>query len=109
MIDEGFERVASLDDLVPNAPLAVEFGNDEQVCLIRIGSDVYAISNNCTHADFPMSDGEMVDDFVIECGLHGAQFDVRDGAAVELPATDPIGCYEVRVRDDEVWIKSNGG
>ena len=109
MIDEGFERVASLDDLVPNTPLAIELGNDEQVCLIRIGSEVYAISNNCSHADFPMSDGEMVDDFVIECGLHGAQFDVRDGVALELPATDPIGCYEVKVVEGEVWVRSNGG
>ncbi len=106
MTDDGFERVASLEDLPPNTPTSVE-RNGETICLIRIGEEVYAISNNCTHADFPMSDGEMVEDFVIECGLHGAQFDVRDGTVVELPATERIGCYEVKLDDGAVWVRSS--
>jgi len=109
MSDEGFERIGSLDDLAEATPVSVELSNDEQVCLIRIGGEVYAISNNCTHADFPMSDGEIVDDFVIECGLHGAQFDIRDGAVVEPPAADPLGCYEVKVSEGEVWVRPNEG
>ncbi len=107
-MSEGvFERVASIDDLTQGVPLSVELSNDEQVCIVKIGKDVYAISDSCPHADFPMSDGELVDDYIIECGLHGAQFDVRDGSVLELPATEPITCYEVRIENDAVLVKPN--
>ncbi len=106
MSDDGFERVAPVDDFTEGVPASVDLSTEEQVCLIRIQGDFYAISNNCTHAEFLMSDGEMVDDYVIECGLHGAQFDVRDGSVLELPATDPIGCYEVKIEDGSVWVRS---
>ena len=105
MSNDGFERVALLDDLPMNTPTSVE-RDGEPICLVRIGKEVYAISNNCTHADFPMGDGEMVEDFVIECGLHGAQFDLRDGTVAELPATESIGCYEVKLEDGGVWVRA---
>jgi nitrite reductase/ring-hydroxylating ferredoxin subunit len=43
---------------------------------------------------------------VIECALHGAQFDVRTGRVLEAPATDDLGLYEVRVQDGEVWVRT---
>lgn len=107
MSDGVFEQVASVADLTQGVPMDVELSNDEQVCIIKIGKDVYGISNNCPHADFPMVDGEMVDDYIIECGLHGAQFDVRDGRVLELPATEPIGCYDVKIEDGAVWVRPN--
>ncbi|MEJ2237684.1 MAG: nitrite reductase (NAD(P)H) small subunit [Gemmatimonadales bacterium] len=107
MSDGVFEQVASVADLTQGVPMDVELSNDEQVCIIKIGKDVYGISNNCPHADFPMADGEMVDDYIIECGLHGAQFDVRDGRVLELPATEPIGCYDVKIEDGAVWVRPN--
>ncbi|MFQ5702825.1 MAG: non-heme iron oxygenase ferredoxin subunit [Gemmatimonadales bacterium] len=105
MKDDGFELVASVDDLEEGIPLGVECGGDVRICLIQVNGETYAISDQCTHAEFPMSGGEMVDDYVIECGLHGAQFDIRDGSALELPATEPIGCYEVKQEDGGVWIR----
>jgi 3-phenylpropionate/trans-cinnamate dioxygenase ferredoxin subunit len=108
MSKDGFERVAALDDLAEGVPVNVELSKEEQICLIKFQGEVYAIADSCSHADFPMSDGEMVDDYIIECGLHGAQFDIRDGSAVELPATDPITCYDVRVESNAVWVKPGG-
>jgi 3-phenylpropionate/trans-cinnamate dioxygenase ferredoxin subunit len=106
MMDAGFERVALLDELDEGVPFSVDLSADEQICLVRFHGEVYAISNTCSHADFPLSDGEMVEDYIVECGLHGAQFDVRDGSAVELPATEPVACYDVRIEGREVWVKS---
>ncbi len=108
MSDEGFERVAAVHDLDEGTPVAVQLGNGERVCLIKLGAEVFGISNNCTHADFPMSDGEMVDDFIIECGLHGAQFDVRNGGVVKSPAAAPITCYDVVVESEDVLIRPGG-
>ena len=36
-----------------------------------------------------------------------ARFDVRDGRAVTMPATQPTAAYEVRVEGDEVLVKIN--
>lgn len=103
---DGFEKVASLADLPEETPVSVELGSGDGVCLVKIRNEVFAIENRCTHAEFPMSDGEMVDDYVIECGLHGAQFDIRTGKVLELPATEDLPCHEVEIIDGEVWIRT---
>ncbi|UCG86283.1 MAG: non-heme iron oxygenase ferredoxin subunit [Gemmatimonadota bacterium] len=106
-MDADLQRVSRVDELDEGVPFGVELKNGEQICLVKVDREIFAISNICSHAEFPLSDGEMVDDYVIECGLHGAQFDIRDGGVIELPATEPLCCYEVRVEDGEVWVRSN--
>lgn len=108
MNNGGFERVAALDDLIEGVPVSAKLSSGEQICLIKFQGEIYAVADSCSHADFPLSDGELVDDYIIECGLHGAQFDIRDGSAVEPPATDPITSYEVRVDAGDVWVKPSG-
>ena len=105
-MDADFQRVSRVDELDEGVPSSVELKHGEQVCLVKFNGEIYAVSNTCSHADFPLSDGEMVDDYVIECGLHGAQFDVRDGSVIELPATEPLVSYEVRIEAGEVWVRS---
>ncbi len=108
MSDEGFEKVAVMADLPEGTPVAVQLGGGEAVCLVRVGDEVFACEDRCSHAEFPMSDGEMVDDYVIECGLHGAQFDIRTGGVLELPACEDLQMYEVKVARDDVLVKSRG-
>jgi nitrite reductase/ring-hydroxylating ferredoxin subunit len=103
--ESRFECVATLDQLSEGMPLGVQLSAGERVCLIRVEGDVYAVQDRCTHADFPMSDGDMVDDFVIECSLHGAQFDIRNGEVIESPADDRLPTYEVRLKNGEVWVR----
>lgn len=105
MNEAGFEKVASVDDLADGAPVSVQLANGEEICLVVVQGQVYAFQNRCTHAEFPMSDGDMVDDYVIECGLHGAQFDIRSGKVLELPAEQDLPCYEAKIDDGEVWVK----
>jgi len=100
-----FERTVPLASLEPDRPTACRLADGKTVCLVRAGDAVYALEDRCSHAEFPMSDGDMVDDFVIECSLHGAQFDVRTGEALELPADAPIPTYEVRIADGLVWVR----
>lgn len=105
MTEPDFERVASLGDLPESAPVAVELSTGEALCLIRVGGEVYAFEDRCSHADFPLSDGEMVDDHAIECSLHGAQFDVRTGEAIEAPASESLSLYEVMLQDGDVLVR----
>jgi 3-phenylpropionate/trans-cinnamate dioxygenase ferredoxin subunit len=101
-----FDKVAVLEELPDGSPVKVTLSKGESVCLVRVGDEVFACEDCCSHAEYPLSDGEMVDDFVIECGLHGAQFDIRTGEVLEPPATDGLQMLEVKVEDDQVWVRS---
>ena len=78
----------------------------EDICLTRVGDQVFAIGDLCTHSDASLSEGD-VTGFKIECWLHGAEFDLRTGEALTLPANIPAKTYPVTVVNDVVEIKVN--
>ncbi|UCF40118.1 MAG: non-heme iron oxygenase ferredoxin subunit [Gemmatimonadota bacterium] len=108
MTEPGFERVASLGDLPESTPVAVELSTGEGLCLVRVRDEVFAFADRCSHADFPLSDGEMVDDHAIECPLHGAQFDVRTGEAIVAPGSENLALYEVTLQGTDVLVRGGG-
>jgi len=75
------------------------------VCVARIGEEVFAVADTCTHSDASLSEGGITD-FKIECWLHGAEFDLRSGAAVTLPATEALEVFRVTRDGDSVTISS---
>ena len=100
----GFELVALLGDIGANGLLGLRTVGGTRVCLVKIGAVVRAIANNCTHRDFPMSEGEIVEEEQVECAWHGARFDTATGEAVQGPAHKDIVRYAVRQRGDEIWV-----
>ena len=40
----------------------------------------------------------------IECFLHGSCFDLRTGEPTNLPATEPVPVYPVRVEGEDVYV-----
>ena len=105
MNDDGFEQLMALEDLPDRQPVGETLSSGEKVVLVRFGKEVFAIQECCSHADFPMEDGDVVEDFVIECALHGAQFDVRDGSVVAEPAWEPLATYEVKLEAGTVMVR----
>jgi len=97
-------RVAALDDLTPGGVLRVVLG-DRAVALVRIGDDVYAIGDRCSHADVSLSGGDVdEDECTIECPKHGSAFDLRTGQPESLPAIRPVPTYAVEERDGDVYV-----
>lgn len=75
------------------------------ICLVRAGSDVYALADRCSHQNWPLSDGEVdVDECSIECTKHGSTFSLKDGHPQCLPATQPVDIYPARIEGDEVVV-----
>jgi 3-phenylpropionate/trans-cinnamate dioxygenase ferredoxin subunit len=104
----AFVRVASLSEVPEGELLAVE-AEGKRVCLAHVEGEVYAFADNCSHRDFPLSNGEVdPDDCSITCEWHGARFDIRTGAALSLPATRPIPVYPARVEGDDVYVDAAG-
>lgn len=95
-------RVASLDDVAPGSTLRVEVDGGG-ICLCNVDGTIYALRDNCTHKDFPLSEGAL-EGSRLECKWHGARFDVTTGRAVQLPAIKPVKTYEVRVEGTDILI-----
>lgn len=98
-----FTTVAQLDELTEGKPEAVEVDGAELV-LIRQDGTVHALEDRCSHEDFPLHNGEVLDG-QIECALHGARFDLDSGDPRALPAVKPVKRFDCRVDGDEVQVK----
>jgi len=93
-------------DLMNRKPLKVLVGESE-VCVVRVEEEVFAVADACSHSDASLSEGD-VNEFKIECWLHGAEFDLRTGAVVTPPATQPLKNYEVLRDGDAITIMEPG-
>ena len=92
----------SFDSLVERKPVKIDL-NGTPVCVTRIGDDVFAIADTCSHSDASLAEGD-VSDFKIECWLHGAEFDLRTGAALTPPAVAPVQTFSVKDNGETVEI-----
>jgi 3-phenylpropionate/trans-cinnamate dioxygenase ferredoxin component len=97
-------RVAALDELPDGSVMGVEVGG-ERICLANCEGEIYAFADNCSHRDFPLSNGELdADDCSITCEWHGAAFDIRSGRPLCLPAVKPIAVYPCRVEEGAILV-----
>ncbi|MQF48842.1 non-heme iron oxygenase ferredoxin subunit [SAR202 cluster bacterium AC-647-N09_OGT_505m] len=80
---------------------------DERILLANVGGQYYAVTDLCTHAECPLSDGDL-DGEVLKCPCHGSQFDVRTGEVVAPPADEPLTLYAVRVEGDDILVGPGG-
>jgi len=94
-------RLCALAKLTPDIPLRIELA-ELDVAVVLVGDEVFAIEDVCSHAEVPLTDGE-VDGCTIECVLHGSRFDLRTGKPTGPPATRPVPVYATTVVDGEVY------
>jgi len=92
----------NFDSLIEGKPVAIEV-NGTAVCVARVGDEVFAVADTCTHADASLSEGE-ISGFKIECWLHGAEFDLRSGAALTPPATQALQSFKVQRNGNQLVI-----
>ena len=98
-------RLCAADELAPGE--ARRFDVDgHRVAVVRIGDDFYALGDRCSHADFSLSEGEVLaDDLEIECWKHGSTFSLTTGEPQSLPAVKPVPVYAVRRDGDDLVLE----
>jgi len=79
--------------------------NGKAICVARVGNEVFAIEDNCSHQDAALSEGSQ-DGYKIECWLHSAEFDIRSGEALTPPAVSPIKTFAVKINNNEIEIEA---
>jgi 3-phenylpropionate/trans-cinnamate dioxygenase ferredoxin component len=97
-----YHRACSLADLPPEGAIGVKV-DGVPVAIIRVGGEVYALHDVCSHAEVPLSEGDVYD-HTVECWLHGSCFDLRTGEPTGPPATKPVAIYPVKIQGDDVYV-----
>lgn len=95
-------QVGEAAEIAPGEALRVEI-DEVPVAIWNVSGTLYATADTCTHEEASLSEGDLWGE-VVECPLHGAQFDVRTGAVVSLPAIFPVASYPVKVEDGAVYV-----
>jgi len=100
----GFRCAGHVDSIAVGALHRVIIG-DTAVCLARPAEDeIFALDDACSHEGGTLSDGELWG-AVLECPEHYARFDLRTGAALNLPASQPVRVHAVELRDGTIWVE----
>jgi 3-phenylpropionate/trans-cinnamate dioxygenase ferredoxin component len=99
-------RVCSVTDVAPESAVPVEVphnGSRLDLAIVHSSGNFYAIYDECSHAQIPLSEGD-VGDGEIECYLHGSRFDLRTGEPIGLPATEPVPIYRCIIEGNDVLV-----
>ncbi len=75
------------------------------VLLVRRDERIYALAETCSHSGGPLAEGELEGDSV-RCPWHGSRFSLKDGSVIDSPATAPQPCFEVRVQNGQIEVRS---
>ena len=100
--ERKFVRVCALADVPEDGALGLDV-DGTPVAVVRAEGEVHALHDVCSHAEVPLSEGEVYD-HTIECWLHGSCFDVRTGVPTGPPATQPVPVYPVKISDGDVYV-----
>jgi 3-phenylpropionate/trans-cinnamate dioxygenase ferredoxin subunit len=94
-------RVGPVDGFAEGSLTAVTIGN-QPVVVVRQDGNFYAVPDRCTHAKFPLHDGELLDGR-IKCVHHGATFDLASGRPT-LPAVKKLRLFDTEVSDGMLYV-----
>lgn len=76
------------------------------LAVYNVAGAFHATDDTCTHGFASLSEGTLVG-HVITCPWHGGAFDVRSGAPVAAPCTEPLAVHTCQLRDGMVLVRLN--
>ena len=100
-----FRAVCPFAALQPDEPVLFE-ADGQRIAVVRVGDEVFAVSEQCTHEDWSLCDGYVDNDTII-CPLHGARFSLRTGELLLAPGDGPLDSYPAQITDDHVWVDTD--
>jgi 3-phenylpropionate/trans-cinnamate dioxygenase ferredoxin subunit len=99
-----FVRVASAVEIQPGEKRIADI-DGMLVVVVNVNGQFYAFEDICTHDGGPLGEGDLADSTIV-CPRHGSRFDVRTGAALTLPAFEPVPIFQVRVIEGDVYVEA---
>ena len=110
-MSDSWTFVCAVSDLLPGEMrTAWDEVTDVPIVVFNYDGEYYALEDKCSHEDFELSAGGFdVESGAVECVLHGARFDVRDGRALCAPAYSGVPKFPVKIEHDAVWTRDDRG
>lgn len=104
---DGFAPLTGVraDDVADGRLSTGTLPNGTRLCVGRHRGALFAVKDECTHAEYPLSEGSLYANGELECCWHGARFDCRTGAVLRGPAEEPLVRFEVEERDGALWVR----
>lgn len=98
--------VGALEEFADGAARRVDVGGGHHLAVVRLGDDLYALGDRCTHADISLAEGDVdADERTIECWKHGSAFSLETGEPQSLPAVRPVPTFSVRAEAGRVLVE----
>ena len=95
-------RIASTSDVPEGEAHAIEIMG-LNLALYHVGDAWFCTDNICTHAFALLTDG-WLEGHVVECPLHGGQFDIRTGKGQCAPIDVDLKTFPVRIDGEDILI-----
>jgi 3-phenylpropionate/trans-cinnamate dioxygenase ferredoxin subunit len=108
-MNQTWTHVCSTAELLPGEmKVAFDAVTGTPIAVFNLDGRFYALEDRCSHEDFELSAGHFDPARgEVECVLHGARFDVRDGRALCAPAHTPVTTFPVKVEDGQVFVRDD--
>jgi 3-phenylpropionate/trans-cinnamate dioxygenase ferredoxin subunit len=101
-MESPFIEVAKADEIQPGKFIRVDVAQQPFI-VARVGDQFYAVEDNCSHEDYPLSYG-CLDGNRIKCSLHGSRFSLETGAPEDEPADEPIRTFKLELCEGRLWL-----
>ncbi len=98
-----WKNVGQFDSFIEGQAVVVDF-EYESAALYRVGERIFAIEDRCSHDDGPLAEGVLAG-CAVECPRHGAQFDLKTGDALSMPASEAVATYAIKIEAGTVYIE----
>lgn len=101
--------ICASEELLPGE---MKTGFDEvtgtPIVVFNLDGELYALEDQCTHEEFDLSSGAFdTTEGSIECVLHSARFDIRDGRALCAPAYTAVAKFPVKREHGGIWSRDD--
>ncbi len=93
-------------DLSPGKSLRITV-DDDDVALFQLGSEFFAVSNQCPHQHFSKIHEGSLGDGTVTCPMHGWMFELRTGACRN--GSGRLKTYEVRSEGENLFVTRGTG
>ncbi len=76
------------------------------ISLWHLEDGYFAIEDECPHQGDSLSGGVLESEGIVACPWHGAQFEIRTGKVISLPATCGVRTFPTMIIEGEVYVSS---
>ena len=81
---------------------------ESEIGIFNVDGVFYAVDDYCTHERSSLSAEGFLEGDAVECSWHGARFSLLTGAALCLPATEPLCTYAISIEGKDVFLTGPG-